>query len=416
MSVNERRRPVASVLSTAVGAGVQRGAQGLLIFALIGVASRAYDELTVGIAGIAVTAALVTAALADFGTTPMSLREFAAVLPSKAEFYQLLRVKLAVACAATCLLLVGTFAVAPRPIALAIASAAGSIPVSAVVSTATSLLIVAGSGVQLVVASIAGLFGGAAVLFVCVRCGAPGWMLLLAFVSARLVEASVQIACVKFSGAQRSAISYDLRAVVRCWPLAAQAALQVVYQRTALIITAATLGTLAAGQIAQGQTLYSLLALAPSVLSTVLVPTLVNARSRGKLLSTVHKTRWSLVLLVIPLAAVLFLLASTILDVAYGASDANTVAFLRWSAPALGIAGYNSVTAYLFVVSGREHLLAALSIVTTLGALTILILATHLWGVAGAGFALLGAEIWTLLVFQSAAYRRAFTEVTPSST
>src|SRR5690242_5889865 len=71
-------RPIAGVTA---GAGLQRGLGALLVVVLIAVANRASGLHVAGIVGVSAAVSLVVAAIADLGTTPATLRDFAVTPP-----------------------------------------------------------------------------------------------------------------------------------------------------------------------------------------------------------------------------------------------------------------------------------------------------------------------------------------------
>ncbi len=81
------------MLTTAAGTGSQRATSGFLLAVMVAVASRQYGPRDAGVIAVATTVVLIAITLADFGTTPMAMGEFARQAPTRREFRGLMTVK-----------------------------------------------------------------------------------------------------------------------------------------------------------------------------------------------------------------------------------------------------------------------------------------------------------------------------------
>ena len=112
---------------------------------LIAIANRASGLHVAGVVGVSAAVSLVVAAVADFGTTPATLRDFAVTPPDRGAFARVLRLKLTLAILGAVVLAVVSEAVAPEDWAAALTIAALTVPLVAATSAATSKLVADGT-------------------------------------------------------------------------------------------------------------------------------------------------------------------------------------------------------------------------------------------------------------------------------
>lgn len=405
-----------SVSATATGAGVQRALGGVLVVAMIAAASRQHGSADAGVIGISTTLAFIAMALADFGTTPMSIREFASRPPSGTDFRTLVVAKVELAVLAALLIVAGSLLLGGRDIGLATAIAAMGVPVSAVTTAATALLVVQGRGAPLVRAAVVGLIGGGAVLATLASVHGPGWSLASAFPVARGAELLALLLSIRFTVAHRANETFELRALIRFWPLAIQGWLAMIYQRSTLLVAAAVLGRIAAGDAAKGLSLYGAIAILPSVFATAAFPRMIRATRPGAAQPAVFVSFAVLsILVVIPFVVLLLLSPQIPLFLLYGDTTPALLSFVRWSALALLMTAPNSLIAFYYVAHHRERMLAMVSIGTTASSIVLTYVGARVAGLAGVGFSIAAAELVTSVAFAVTAHLAGLTTSTRDS-
>lgn len=406
MKAGQTRQSRASLFLTASGGGAQRAFSGLLILLVVAAATRGYGARAAGILGIATTLALVGTALADFGTTPLSLREFARRPPTRSDYLSLMRAKIVLAFVVAAVTAMGAM-LAGADLAAATAISVSSLPLTAITTTATSLLVVQSRGLPLAFAASAGLVVGAGAVFVALAVHGPAYSLALSLPVARLTEAIVLARATPPKADRIETTAFTPRAIGRAWPLAAQGVLQMLYQRSTILVAGWVLGTVGAGIVAQGFSMLAALMLIPSVLATAAFPRLVvAAREDAAAALRSMRTYAGLGLLAVsPFAILLLAWPGTVLSALYGDAAPGLVAFVRWGVLALLLVCPNSLISYLFITFGRERLLVGVSVLTSIGSTLLVFLGARVAGIAGVGWSLFASEVLTTLCFGVAWFR-----------
>lgn len=399
--------PIAAVT---LGGGLQRGLGALLIVALLAIANRDIGLGAAETIGVAAALALVGGAVADFGTTLATLRDFAVAPPSRRDFVEVVRLKILLGVAGTGVLALGGLAFAPGEWAAAITIAALSIPVSAVTSSATSKLIADGDGTSLGIGAAFAFVVGGLVAFGLSLVTDSAWALLLALPLARAVEAVLLVTACVFPTLADTRSHYDIQWLRRAWPLSTYWVLQVAYLRGQVIIPSLVLAASEGGAVANGFNLYSAGTLLPGAFALAAWPQISRAvgRSLDDGLREVVRLSVLSFLMVLPGCALLFIVPGRLLEVIYGDSSASLEAYMRWSAVAVLFVGPNALMLSLLVVLRSNATVAFLWLVSFAGSAVLLLVGPVVWGIAGAGVAVAAAQVLVFALL-AASLRRVAT-------
>ncbi|MFN0096910.1 MAG: oligosaccharide repeat unit polymerase [Dehalococcoidia bacterium] len=397
-----RRRGWLRVAGVTAGSGLQRGLGALLVLVLVAIASRTGEAGDAALVGVAAAIALIALSVADLGSTPAMLRDFATQSPTRTEFFALARVRAFAALIAG--LAAAALAVpAGGAWAEAVGIAALSLPLAALVGTATPKLVADRDGLTLGVGAVAGFLLGLAVAAGLAVLDMPAAVLLLALPAARGVEAGILFAGCQFRrrGRQGESSRFDVRWLARAWPLAVYGVLQVVYLRSQVVVPAFVLDRAGAGHVSEGFNLYSAGTLLPGVLALATWPLIVRAQRRypGRLAATIVRYGAVSLACVLPATAVLLAAPGFVLDLVFGESPASLEAYLRWTAVALLFIGPNTLLLTAIVARDRQRGLAGAWAVASVVAVGANLAFPSLWGVAGAGLAVVVGEALLTVAF-----------------
>ncbi len=383
--------PVAGVTA---GSGLQRGLGALLTLVLVAVAARAGSAGDAAVVGVLAAVALVAGAFADFGTTPAMLRDFATQPPTRFEFLTLVRLRALAAVAAG--LGVAAIGLAAGDDWLSAAPlAALTVPLVAIIGTATPKLVTDKDGATLGIAAVAAFLVGLGVAVAAGSFSGEPWALLAALPAARATEAAVLLYGCQFwrkGGADLE--RYGFAWALSAWPLAVYGLLQVVYLRGQVIVPALILDRIGADKVTLGFNVYSAGTLLPGVIALATWPMIVRAQRRYPERIGVQLAQVSALSLatVLPMTAVLLIAPGLLLDVLFGESPASLEAYLRWTALAIVFVGPNALMFTAVLARSSQAVVAWLWAAGCAIGLAANVVAVSLWGVAGAGVAVLAGE------------------------
>jgi O-antigen/teichoic acid export membrane protein len=367
---------------------------------VVATATQAYGTFAAGVLGVAITVILVGIAVADLGTTPMSLREFARRAPSRKDLHSLIKTKVVIGVGVAGVISVGAALVGGQ-IGDATLFGATAIPLTGAVTAVSALFIVQSRGLPLVLGAVIGLVAGTITALIISWMSWPAPLVMLSLPVARLVEISVVLAATHADTETPGGHDFGASAIIREWPIAVQGLLQMLYQRSTIIVAAVVLGTIGVGMVTQGFTVIAALALVPSVLALAAFPRIVVAAEAepGKALRSMAQYARLAVLVMAPFAAVLFFQPRILLELLYGNVSDPLAAFMRWGALSLLLAGPNSLISYLFIAFDRTTSLVKVSVITSLASATLVYVGAEVGGVAGVGWSLFASEVLTTVCF-----------------
>jgi O-antigen/teichoic acid export membrane protein len=389
-----------------IGNGLQRGFASLLVVVLLAIATRSGGLDIAGTIGVAAAIAVIATAVADFGTTLATLRDFALQSPSRRDFVRVLQIKVSLGLLVAGGLSAVAWVVAPSDWAAAVTVACLAIPAAAASSTATSRLITSADGSSLAIGAVFSFAVGCLVAAATAAATSAPWALLLALPAARVVEATLLTMSCVFPPLSPARTQYGWRWLLRSWPLSIHWLLQVAYLRLQVIVPGAVLALVEAGEVANGFTLYAAGALLPGAFAQAAIPAITRAARRSLPRGLRQVARYSLlcVAIVAPASAVLAVFPRQILDAVFAHSSPGLVAYVRWTAAAMLLAGPNALLLSLLVARRHNQLAAAIWAVALLIACGMLAAGSRIWGVAGAGAAIFAAEVLVLALLTGSAW------------
>lgn len=272
----------------------------------------------------------------------------------------------------------------------------------AIVSTnAVSDCVAAGELTTVGYAVCAGLAVFAAGVVVVHRASAGPHALVAAYVAGKLVEAialvSGRMRLVRFVAARAMSVA------TRLWPFSIQAILAVIYARLSVFVIERLQSMSAVGIIGAASALQNVVLLLPTSLALLVYPRLVNASNaaeRGRLL------RGYLGIALVAVAIATAAIAAVRIRIA--AALHVPIEYANFLVVVVALAAFSSVTIILGILlqaTNRERSVARLSFVTLGLAIAYQYLLIRRWGVWGSAFALMAAEITSLLLFGFAVYR-----------
>lgn len=385
--------PLAAVT---LGTSAQRGLAALLVVAMVAVANRQDGPDAAGMVGVIAALALVATALADWGTTTASLRDFAVAPPSKGEFGRVLGLKLALAVLPALALPLVAIPFAGSDAVLALAVAATALPLTAVSSAAASKLVTDRAGVALAAGAAAGFGAGALVLVLAAGHGdAPLWAILAPLPAARAAEAVVLLGACRFPAVLPSVEHrYGLAWLRGCWPIAVSWLLQVAYVRAEVLVPAIVLNGVARGEVAKGFQLYTAATLVQGAFAVATWPQITRAARRSAHEGTREAVRFGLlsVAIVAPFAVAFLAFPRPVLEGLYGSATGSLVTYTRITGVATIIVSANAFSYNLLLSRGQGRSAAALWGFGLVLSALLLLGGAALWGVAGVGVAVLVSE------------------------
>ncbi|MCC6381497.1 MAG: hypothetical protein IT304_03265, partial [Dehalococcoidia bacterium] len=391
------------------GTSAQRGLAALLVVAMLAVANRQAGPDAAGVVGVITAIALVAAALADWGTTTASLRDFAVAPPSRREFGRVAGLKLALSVlpALAMPLVALLFAEAQTVVGLAVAATV--LPLTALSSAAASKLVADRSGVGLAAGAAAGFGAGVLVLVLAAALGDEEvWAVLAALPAARAAEALVLLAACRFpTGSPALEHRYGVDWLRGCWPIAVSWLLQVAYLRAEVLVPAIVLGGVARGEVAKGFQLYTAATLVQGAFAVATWPQITRAARRSADEGVREAVRFGLlsVAIVAPFAVAFLVFPRTVLEGLYGSATGSLVAYTRLTGVATIIVSANAFSYNLLLSRGHGRAVAGLWGTGLVLSAALLLGGASLWGVAGVGVAVLlseaalGAAMVLLLAF-----------------
>lgn len=393
--------PMRRLLSTAgtspVTAGIllQRGLGGVLLVGLVAVAD--WQEGPEGSRVIAVASALVLAlsALADFGTTPATLRDFAIAAPSRAELVAVARMKAIAGIVLGVPLAAIALVIDRGGLGAGIAVASLALPLLGIWSTVTSKLVADGAGIRIGVAAAAGMAGGMAIAGAVVAADGPAWLLLWAVVGSRAIETAVLLFGLHFERAADGPGRYTWAWLWSALPLAAYWLLSVGYLRMQVLAPAAVLSSAQGGEVGQGFFLYSAGTMLPGAIAVATAPAITRAAARDPRAGLATTLRYAALAtaIVVPMAVVLFAAARPLLELLYGDVSGDLVLYLRYTSLVVLLVPASAQMLTLVIALRRSNAVAGAWAFVFVFSTGLLVAASERWGVAGAGAAVLASEV-----------------------
>ena len=383
-----------------LGAGLQRGLSALLLVVLLALAGREDGLEAARVVGVAAAIVMAAAALADFGTTPAALRDFARRTPSREEFRRVAWLKAGAGALTGAVIVGGGLLFAPGELAGGLTVAALGLPLMGVSAAGSSKLVADGAGMRLALSAVAAFAAGVAVALVASTATGEPVATLAALPAARLVEAAVVVLGLRFAG-RESGAAYGFEWLLSGWPLAAYWFLSAAYLRGQVVAPAAVLSATAGGEVAQGFSIYSAGTLVPGAAAVALAPAVTRAAARSGSEGLRRTLRLALAstLLALPIAAAMFVLAEPGLRLLYGEPSGGLVTYVRWGSVAMVLVAPNSLLLSLLVAQGRGRTVAALWACVLLVSTALQLSLAQSRGVPGAGLGLALAEALLLVLF-----------------
>lgn len=396
------RRLLSTAGASPVTAGIlmQRGLGGVLLVGLVALAD--WQEGPEGSRVIAVASALVLAlsALADFGTTPATLRDFAIAAPSRAEFAAVARMKVITGLALGAPLAAAALVVERGGLGAGIAVASLALPLLGVWSTVTSKLVADGAGVRIGVAAATGMAAGMAIAGGVVAVDGPPWLLLWAVVGSRAVETAVLLLGLRFERMTDGPGRYTWAWLRGALPLAAYWVLSVAYLRMQVLAPAAVLSSTQGGEVGQGFFLYSAGTMLPGAIAVATAPAITRAATHDPRAGLAATLRYAALAtaIVVPMAVALFAGARPLLELLYGDVSGDLVRYLRFTSIVILLVPASSQVLTLVIALRRSNALAGAWAFVFVFSTGLLLLASERWGVAGAGAAVFASEVVLLAI------------------